>query len=49
MLKKIQSNQLVLLAAVFVIVNSVLLANEFFWLNLVPILIGIVFFFILLS
>ena len=44
MLKKIQSNQLVLLTSVFVIVNSVLLANEFFWLNLVPILIGIVFF-----
>ena len=43
MLKKIQSNQLVLLTVLFVIVNSVLLANEFFWLGLLPVVLGIIF------
>ena len=43
MLKKIQSNQLVFLTALFVIVNSVLLANEFFWLGFLPIVLTIVF------
>ncbi len=43
MLKKIQSNQLVFLTALFVIVNSVLLANEFFWLGVLPIVLTIVF------
>ena len=43
MLKKIQSNQLVLFTALFVIVNSVLLANEFFWLGLLPVVLAIVF------
>ena len=43
MLKKIQSNQLVLLIVLFVIVNSVLLANEFFWLGLLPVVLGIIF------
>jgi len=43
MLKKIQSNQLVLLTVLFVIVNSVLLANEFFWLGLLPVVLGVIF------
>jgi O-antigen ligase len=43
MLKKIQSNQLVLLTILFVIVNSVLLAHEFFWLGLLPVVLGIIF------
>ena len=43
MLKKIQSNQLVFLTALFVIVNSILLANEFFWLGLLPVVLAIVF------
>ena len=43
MLKKIQSNQLVFFTTLFVIVNCVLLANEFFWLAFLPVVIAIVF------
>ena len=43
MLKKIQSYQLVLLTALFVLLNTILLANEFFWLGLLPIVLMVVF------
>ena len=43
MLKKIQSYQLVLLTVLFVLLNTVLLANEFFWLGLLPIALMVVF------
>lgn len=43
MLKKIQSHQLVLLTAFFVLLNVILLVNDFFWLGLLPIILIVVF------
>ncbi|MBC8265605.1 MAG: O-antigen ligase family protein [Flavobacteriales bacterium] len=42
MLSKIQSYWVVFFTAVFVVANSILVANEFYWLNILPIIIAIV-------
>ena len=42
MLSKIQSYWVVFFTAVFVVSNSILIANEFYWLNLIPIIFAIV-------
>jgi len=41
-LSKIQSYWVVFFTAVFVVSNSILIANEFYWLNLIPIIFAIV-------
>ena len=42
MLSKIQSYWLVFITTIFVVANSILIANEFYWLNLLPIIVAIV-------
>tara|TARA_B100000809_G_scaffold130889_1_gene128688 strand:- start:2674 stop:4092 length:1419 start_codon:yes stop_codon:yes gene_type:complete len=42
MLSKIQSYWVVFFTAVFVVSNSILIANEFYWLNLIPLILAIV-------
>jgi putative inorganic carbon (HCO3(-)) transporter len=42
MLSKIQSYWVVFFTAVFVVSNSILIANDFFWLNLIPLILAIV-------
>jgi len=43
MFKKVQSNQLVLITILFIIINSVLIANDFFLFGLVSLFLAIVF------
>ena len=42
MLSKIQSYWVVFFTTIFVVANSILIANEFYWLNLLPIIVTIV-------
>ena len=42
MLSKIQSYWVVFFTTIFVVSNSILIANEFYWLNLLPIIVAIV-------
>ena len=42
MLSKIQSYWVVFFTTIFVVANSILIANEFYWLNLFPIIVAIV-------
>jgi len=42
LLSKIQSYWVVFFTTIFVVANSILIANEFYWLNLLPIIVAIV-------
>jgi len=42
MLEKIQSYWVVFFTTIFVVINSILIANEFYWLNLLPLVLSVV-------